>query len=421
MKKNVVVVILFTLMLIRGQCVCAQFGVSQMSFDRDTTVAVLLENIHKVVNDILSSAEQNGDYTLFKSGTKLKGIIDSWEKANSDLSDRAFKTLDQSQQQLLSTAYVAAEKLNQDEEAQQQALTIITEFSNQAISDASLFHGKPVVLSYAPRIYYPGMEKVVSFTILGANFKKANPRIKLPNGKLAKRVSLSNREVVFSIPLSVFNFDRSKAKLSDLKFGYLSSPKKREWIEIPVLQLPQTLAELTLQIRTEDTVRDIWEGSRQFYWAGHGESKILSQGPHDQGWRIMPSSLQQGRVWGAGGKGCSLASNDERGFAIEVRLDVAHRLKSGESPSQYCEWQWKEYFDRQVIGAQQPINRDITWLRQISVPLPINAASILLRVIMWNGNEFAITSSQTEPFFDVVKSENVLEIKPRIPDDLNGF
>jgi len=40
---------------------------------------------------------------------------------------------------------------------------------------------------------------------------------------------------------------------------------------------------------------------------------------------------------------------------------------------------------------------------------------------MWNGNEFAITSSQTEPFFDVVKSENVLEIKPRIPDDLNGF
>ena len=422
MNKNAVVVILLTLFLVCSHSVYAQFAVSPESIDGDTSTATLLENIGKFVSDTIDSAENSGNYLLFKSATELKSITEAWKKANIDLSDKAYKTINKSQQEFIEGAHTAAKKIEQNNDAQQQVPAIIAKLENQAITDGTILHGKPAIFSYMPRVLYPGMERSVSFTIRGINFKKASPRIELPNRKFARRISLSNQEAVFSIPLSAFQFDRSKAKLANLKFSYLRTKKKRERTDISLLLLPETLGSFSLQIKTRDNVHDIWEGSRQFYWAGLTESKTLSQGPHDKGWRIMPSSLRQGRVWGTAGKGCSIASNEERGFAIEVRLDVTKKdLKATESPNQYCEWHWKETFDRQVINPQEPINGNISWSKNIRLPLPINTASILLQVTMWNGAEYTINGPQSEPFFDVIELDDILEIKSKLPGDLNTF
>ncbi|MGY6275417.1 hypothetical protein [Methylomonas sp. MgM2] len=422
MNKTATIFILIMLTCIRSHGASAQLNIAPELIARDASVAGLLEDIRLSVNGVVDLAENDGNYRLFKSGTELKSITDTWEKANNGFEDKVYLALDKPQRQFVEVAYVAAEKLMQDSDSQNQASMMVSELTTLADSNATLFHGKPAVFSYAPRIIYPGVSSAVEFKIRGINFKKADPRIKLSDGKFARRISLSNREAVFSIPLSHFEFDRTKAKLSNLEFGYLSSKKKREWVVLPVLQLPQTLAEFTLQVKTRDSVRDTWEGSRQFYWAGRGESKILSQGPHETGWRIMPASLQQVRVWGEAGKGCSIASNDERGFAIEVRLDAGKKgSNAGEHPYQACEWQWIEYFDRQIISPQAPINGYLTWSERISLPLPVNSASIVLRAAMWDGSEYAISGSQTEAFLEVVKSEDLLEIIPRIPADLNAF
>jgi len=420
MKTNSVVVLLLTSMLIQSHSAHAQLAVSSESIDGNISVQLLLGTIQKSAGDALEIARNSGDYRLFKNTVELKSILDAWENANPGLKDKAYKTLKKPQQEFVEGVHSASKKLEKNSGDAQPVLEIISKLENQAVIDASILNGKPAIFSYAPRILTPEMKGNIFFTIRGINFKKVKPRIRLPNKKLARRMSLTNREAVFSIPASVFKFDRSKAGIARLTFSYLSSKKTRKQTEISVLLLPQMLAEFTLQINTRDTVRDIWEGSRQFYWAGDTESKILSQGPHDNGWRIMASSLKQGRVWGQAGKGCSLASSDERGFAIEVRLDVTEKgVKGSATPNQYCEWHWKETFDRQVITPQEPINGNLNWSQNLSLPLPINTAGLLLQVMTWNGNAHAITGSFTEPFFEVIKSEEVLEIRPRLPDDLN--
>lgn len=420
MKKTAAVVTLLTFISLPSFSTSAEPAIPIRSIDQQSNTMALLKSIRNSINDAIDMGRSTSNYLLFKSGTELKSIIDTWEKANSSLGDKTYKALDKSQQTFLVGANTAAEKLKQDGTAQKEATTIIAELANQAVADASIFDGKPALFSYAPRIVYPEMGKVMPFKIRGINFNKANPRITLPNGTLVSRVSLSNQEAVFSVPFSAFKFDPLKAGFTKLKLSYLNSKKKPERTDIEVLQLPQKFSDFTLQIKTRDSVQDIWEGTRQFYWSGRDQSKTLSQGPHANGWKIMPSSLSRGRVWGEAGKGCSIASNNEHGFAIEIRLNfVKAGLNPVSSPYQYCEWHWKEYFDRQVINEQPPISGQVNWSKPLALPLPLNTVSTILLIKTWDGIEREITGSQTEPFFQVVDAGDFLEIKPKIPADLN--
>ena len=420
MKKTAAIAVLLTCTSFHSFRINAEPASTTSSVDEETRTSQLLQSIRSFINDAVDIPQNTGNYRLFKSGTELKSIIDTWEKANANLSDKTFRELDQSQQQFFDSVYTAATELNQDTAAQMGAATIIAKVANQAIEDPRLFDGKLALFQYSPRIVYPGMSKVVSFTIRGNNFDISNPRITLPNGESASRVSLSKHEAVFSVPSSVFKFEPLKTEFVKLKLSYQNSKKKREKTDITVLQLPLKISDFTLQIRTQDTMRDTWEGKRQFYWSGREASKTLSQGPHDNGWRIDVSSLRQGRVWGEAGKGCFITSNNEHGFAIEVRIEAVRTGLNPDVPAyQYCEWQWEEYLDKQVISQQPPISGQINWSKDVSVSLPVNTASISLRVKTWDSIERVITGSQAEPFYRVVYAGDFLVIKPQFRADLN--
>lgn len=420
MKITVVIAILLMFAVFHNGRVCAEPAIGTATIEEGTGTAPLLNSIRNLIDGAIDKARNTGNYLLFKSGTELKSIVNTWEKANADLTDKTFQELDKPQRKFLTDATISAEKMNQNAVRQKEAATKIAELASQALADDGIFKGRLALLQYSPRIAYPGMSKIVYFTIRGINFDKTNPRITLPNGKPASRVSLSNQEAVFSLPSSHFKFEPLKAGFANLKLSYVNPKKKRERTDITILQLPQKIGDFRLQIKTKDTMRDVWEGMRQFYWSGRNESKVLSQGPHDNGWKMIVSSLRQGRVWGDAGKGCFVASNNEQGFAIEVRIGA---VKAGVSPNapgyQYCEWHWKEYFERQVINEQPPIRGQITWSKETSIAIPSNTEGMILRVKTWDDIERAITSSQSEPFFRVVKSGKFLVIKPQIPADLN--
>lgn len=420
MKKAAAVIALFAFATLNSIGTVAAPATN--SIDKGSHAAVLLKYIRVAINDAMDMDRNTGNYQLFKTGTELKSIMDTWQNANPAIGDKTHGALETAQQIFIADAYAAAKQLNQDTATQMEAAAMIDHLASQSSVDTGIFAGNPALFSYAPRIVHPGMNGVLSFTIQGANFLKAKPRIILPNGKSAFRVSLSNHEAVFSVPFSIFKFDQVKSGFAKLRLSYLNSMKKRVSTDISVLQLPQKFSDFTLQIKTQDTVRDTWEGIRQFYWAGQEQSKTLSQGPHENGWKIMAASLRQGQVWGDAGKGCTVAANSEYGFAIEIRHDaVKTGMSPGASPYQYCEWHWKEYFDRQVITEQPPVVGQLNWLEKVSLPLPQNTASTLLVIKTWDGVERAITGSKTEPFFQVVDAENLLEIKPKLPDDLNAL
>lgn len=422
MKKTATVMVLIAFASLHSIGTVAAPTIATNFIDKGSHAEVLLKHIRVAINDAMDMDRNTGNYQLFKTGTELKSIMDTWENAHAAIGDKTYEALDKAQQTFIADAYAAAKKLNQDAAPQIESAVMIEHLAGLSSADAGIFEGNPALFSYAPRIVHPGMNGVLSFTIRGMNFRKAKPRIILPNGKFAHRVSLSNHEAVFSLPISNFKFDQLKPSFATLRLSYLNAKKIRASTDIAVLQLPQKFSDFTLQIKTQDTVRDTWEGNRQFYWAGREQSKTLSQGPHDNGWRILAASVRQGQVWGQAGKGCSVASNGEYGFAIELRHGaVKAGLNAGASPYQYCEWHWKEYFDRHIITDQPPVVGQLNWLEKVTLPLPQNTASTLLLIKTWDGIERAITGSRTELFFQVVDAGNVLEIKPKIPDDLNAL
>lgn len=422
MKKAAAVIVLMAFAMLNSMGVAAAPAIATNPIDKQSHAAILVKYIRVAINDAMDTDRNIGSYRLFKTGTALKSIMDTWQNANPAIGEKTYGALEAAQQSFIADAYAAAKQLNQDTATQIDAAAMIEHLAEQSSADAAIFQGNPALFSYAPRIVHPGMNGVLSFTIQGLNFRKAKPRIILPNGKAAFRVSLSNHEAVFSVPSAIFKFDQLKPGFATLRLSYLNSKKKRASTDISVLQLPQKFSDFTLQVKTQDTVRDTWEGNRQFYWAGQEQSKTLSQGPHDNGWKIVTASLRQGKVWGEAGKGCSVAANSESGFAIEIRHDAVKTDSSpGTSPYQYCEWHWNEYFDRQVITDQPPVVGQLNWLENVMLPLPQNTASTLLVMKTWDGIERTITGSRTEPFFQVVDTGNVLEIKPKIPDDLNAL
>ncbi len=436
MKKPAIIAVIIAVIAFTCPPLRAEPIITAGAIVEGASTALLLNSIRDLINEAIDKAQNTGNYLLFKSGTELKSVIDTWEKANTNLLDKAFRELNESQRKFFADANASAQKLNQDVAAQMEAATKIAELANQTVADVRIFDGSLALFRYSPRIAFPGMSEQVSFTIRGVNFDKADPQITLPNGELASRVSLSKQEAVFSVPSSVFSFEPLKTGFAKLKLSYLNPSggifssisdlfqgrTKRETTDIAVMQLPKKLGEFSLQTKTRDTVRDIWNGRREFYWSGRNDARTETQGPHDNGWRIIISSLHQGQVWGEAGRGCHVVSNNEHGFAIEIRVGVIRKGLNLNAPGyQHCIWHWQEYLDRQVMNDQPPINGEITWSKDVALALPANKESMLLRVKLWAGIERVITGSQTEPFFRVVEAGSSLVIQPQIPADLNGL
>ena len=398
--------------------------------------AALINSIRTLINDAIDKAQNTGNYLLFKSGTELKSVIDTWEKANANLLNKAFQELNDSQRRFFSEANSSAQKLNQDVAAQMEAATKIAELANQTVADVRIFDGGLALFRYAPRIVYPGITGEIVFTVRGINFDDADPQLSLQNGIPTKRISLSKQEAVFVIPSSAFSYQPQATSFAKLTLSYLNPAdglfgriadsfrgrKERRSTEIAVMQLPEQLGTYVLQHRTRDTTRDTWNGAREFYWSGRGDSRTETQGPHDNGWRMVIAALHQGRVWGEAGRGCHLLSNNEHGFAIEIRVGTIRTLRNPNGPGyQHCIWHWQEYIERQVINDQPPANGVIGWTSDIPFTLPANRESFVLRIKTWHGLERAIAGSQTEPFYQISEAGNTVIIRPQIPSDLNGL
>lgn len=436
MRNTLTIVIALTALAFPPTPLLAEPIVAGAAIVEGAKTAALLNSIRTLINDAIDKAQNTGNYLLFKSGTELKSVIDTWEKANSNLLDKAFGELNDSQRKFFSDANSLAQKLNQDVAAQMEAATKIAELANQTIADVRIFDGGLALFRYAPRIVYPGMTGDIPFTVRGVNFDDADPQLILPSGRGAKRVSLSKQEAVFTISSSEFSYQPEATSFAKLTLSYLNPSDdflgrvadyfkgrdKRRSTQIAVMQLPQKLGTYTLQLRTRDTVQDTWNGQREFHWSGRDDSRTETQGPHDNGWRMVISSLHQGRVWGEAGKGCHLQSNNEHGFAIEIRVGRISTLTNPNAPGyQHCIWHWQEYMERQVVNDQPPVGGQMGWTSDIPLALPANRESFVLRLRTWHGLERAIAGSQTEAFYQVSESGNTLILRPQIPTNLNGL
>lgn len=436
MRKVYYYVLLTFISVVPPSSLYAEPVVTTATIVGSVSTALLINNIRTLLNDAMDKAQNTGNFFLFKGATELKSAIDTWEKANANLLDKAFQDLNESQRKFFADANATAQNLNQDVSIQMEDAKKVAETVAQIVADIRIFDGHLGLFRYSPRVVYPGMPESQSFIFRGVNFDEADPQLILPNGETATRVSLSKQEAVFSVPTAAFNYHDTNTSLAKLKFSYLNPSDgflgtiadffqgrtKRDTTDISVMQLPQVLGNYALYSKTKDTVREEWTGERQFHWSGRDESRTENQGPHDNGWRIIISSLHQGKVWGEAGNGCHILSNNEHGFSVEIRVGTIRKLFDPNAPGyQHCIYHWKEYIERQVINEQATKAGEIKWTKDEPFELPVNKESFQLKITLFNGIERSIFGSQTEPFYKVVESGKNLVIQPQIPNDLNGL
>lgn len=398
------------------------------------TVGASLIAISDIVEDVIDKAENTGDYLLFKAATELKSLIDSWERANSNLIDKSLDRLNDSQRKFFGDAEVAAEKIKRGGEEAVEGATKITELANQTVADLKIFDGKPGVFRYSPRITYPGETQNLNFVVRGINFDRGNPELLLPDGKIAERTSLLKQEVVFTVPISVFKYKNNKT--STAKFKFLYSNLSRNWLanlinrargesdraytDLAIMQLPKTLGNYNLKTKVKQIKRDIWKGSREFHHSGRDSSRTFTQNPHANGWRIDISSIKRGKTWGEKGKECSLNSKNEHGFSIKIRTGTIRKLNNPNGAGyQHCIWNWQEYKDEIIIKDAPIHNGTISWNKDVLINLPDNKSSYDLTVNSFDGKEKRFVRSGLHTFYQVTEAGNSIVIEPIVPKDLN--
>lgn len=398
--------------------------------------AAALEGVRGLVNGSIDKAQNAGDFLVFKTATELKVAIDSWEKANKAILDKAFKDLNESQRKFISDVNSAATKLEGSGTALMESVKEVGELWNQTLADAKIYDGSLALFRYAPRVAHPGMSGEVSFTVRGVNFDKNDPQLILPNGKAAKRTSLTKQEAVYLIPSNTFSFQESRQQTAQLHLDYFApSPGAFGWIkdaingrservrtEISVMQLPKKLAEYSFAQSTKEVAVDTWQGSREFHFSGRDDQKSFNQSPHDNDWRFNMGSLKIDRVWGEAGRGCHVMTNNQHGFQIEVRVGVIKSFPNIYGPGyQHCIYSWTEFKERTVVVDQPSKQGVFGWMEDVTLPVAANKAKYQLQVRTWDGKAKTHLGSATDPFYEIIEASDTIVLRPRIPAWINGL
>lgn len=434
--KKISICILLTLITINPVKTNSEPVTIITSIVGSASVGATLQGISGLVEDSIDKAQNTGDYLLFKSATELKSVISTWESANQNLLDKTFNELNESQRIFFNNINATANQLNSNVENHLETATRIAELANQSVQDIRIFDGGLGLFRYSPRIVYSGIPEDVTFIIRGVNFDKADPKLVLPSGGNANRVSLTRQEAVFVFSKDEFKFNDIKAEFTNLKLEYLAPSdsvfgkikdtfRGRKTIKsanISILQLPNNLGNYSLTYKTKESHKEIWSGERQFHHSGRNSSATFNQGPHDNNWKMIISSLGKAREWGRAGKGCSVVTNNEYGFSIKIQVGVIRELFNPNAPGyQHCIYRWQEFTEYQQEKEFPELNGRLKWEIDSAIALPENLKSFKLNISTWDGKTRVFNGSASETFYKIDESKDLLIIKPQIPKDLNSF
>lgn len=414
-----------------------------------------IESIRSVINDSIDTASNRGDYLSFKAGTELKGVIDSWEKANSKLLTETFNKLDEQQQRFFRDADKIATRLKAAATDQLETTMQIGELVNQTIADIKFWDGKAAILRSSPVVIHPALAQEINITIRGISLDTANPRLRMTSTKQEfKRVDLKRQEVIFSMPKDIFTFHADKATRLQLEVIY-DIPKdgffnialgKKEEVVIPLslMQLPAKLGDYRVSITTEEATRLSQFKEREFSYSHGGNSEscdIQQQAPSNDFLinidsirpyaRPNPDAGKQIKVFGATitmpsvlpaerGRGGSwrVESSSAHGFAIKLCAKRWYGPGVDSGPGfKHIYLRWEEYRDISHNASSFFKEGSLAWVSDESMTLPANTKSINVSIRTFNGLTKEATYSRLEDFFEIDfnSATKQLIIRPRIP------
>lgn len=424
------------------------------------TTFVTIESIKSLINGVIDTATNRGDYLLFKGATELKGVIDSWEKANSRLLTQVFVSLDAQQQRFIRDLDNLVVRLNDSAADQLETTRQIALLGNQTVNDAKFWSGKAAILYSSLSVVHPAMTQNISITIRGVSLDDANPRLHNPStGQEFSRVTLNRQEATFELPKNAFTFNQEVPTRLQLEIIY-TNPQDgfagffgaREEVALPLslLQLPTKLAGYEVFVTTSQLTRHTQTKYREFSFSSgdyterceiqqqepsndyviNVDTIAPTSRPHPQagkffGFVQIPADLKLPEAWGRGGN-WKFESKLPHGFAVKLCATRWHGPGLDSGPGdQHVYIRWEEYRDSAADTVPTTAYRAgvLGWNADEGFDLPPSTKAIRVRLQTFDGKVHEATYSKPFEFveIDYNSSTKQMVIRPKIPSTLKGL
>jgi hypothetical protein len=213
---------------------------------------VLLGDLQDKADHVINSAQNAGDFLIWRAAQQALAVIEAWKAANSSLITQAFDRLDAASKQLFVGIDRSLDKMDQERElavADAQKLTL--EWA-QNIKSFPLANNDAELLTYSPRVLLPDGEKIVDLQIFGP--KLANASTKLIDDKK-------------DIPLKFSTEMQGVAQLERDQFGFKDAESARA---VYSLQFIRSTGLISSEVAKRDLT--IWLAPRQM-----GEYSIITK------------------------------------------------------------------------------------------------------------------------------------------------
>lgn len=433
-----------------------------------TTIGAGLVSASGVVDDVLETAANEGNYVVFNAASQLRLLIESFRLATRDVLDYGFDRLDASQQatfdNIQRTVITIQGALEQPIEDARQTVEEV----HQVVNDGLPWLRESAVLRSSPSVIAPSTLAEIPFTVRGLSLDNANPRL-LFGGVEARRIGLERQQAVFTVPATVF---QRAAELPRYVSGSLElSVRKCKWIvfcdteeirsEVAVLVLPQRLASVEISRNTREEKRIYHERvfSRVF---GHSTGDLTrmrcekeNQGPHDPAYFIDLDTLRpapyktscpfpakglfsvlrkklcpdgqftQAAVRGKAGRSWGIISKNPAGFTVELCAQSQIKKLRKRSGEIFVNLTWKEFKKGNVVGQFESVegSKVLDWGSPIQVVLPEDTHAITVKLEYFDGSDAVFDGNYADKYVDASwnNATKQLIVRTKAPSSIAGI
>lgn len=406
-------------------------GHAQAQTWQGLTAGAVADQVLGEINNSISKAMEQGDYLMARAGVQAKDAIDAWKVANTELLDKAFTELKDTQRDMFLRANALVTKTNNNIKERMETAQQIMESATAITENIPVVgKGRTFATRYGPRII-PGGEEVI-LTIRGVNFDEADPKLSF-DGKPATRTSLTQNEVQFLVPHESSSNSGKKLIRTNLKFTYTvpAAAWYSRWIggknlverELSLIVLPEKFATYSYVAKSRTTVKETAPHTAdlgQFKGRNRRIYKVANP-PTGYKWDLsQPYSSQQGQGEAGRCEGFDTNATTENGISFFARVDEIR------DSSNFGGLVKKDgYVSCSVSGTvYRMVDKDVEhpaqegvldWSSDIPIKKPANTIAQTLTVKLFNGEVDVVVGQAQGKFFETIDARDTLIISPELP------
>ncbi len=415
-----------------------------------TTIGVGVVQATSMVDNVSARAASEANDAIFSAAGQLRLLIEAFRNSAQNILDARLNDLNAPQRRMLEHIQtgVAALRTAADEPVEQARERI--EEIRRLTSDSASAMDAPIVIRSSPSMLAPSGLNEIPVTLIGQRLTDANPRLLFGNME-ATRTHLTDQEVVFTVPPSVFrSSDTTPIQYSG---QLLLAVRKCRWsirckpawqaYTVALVMLPIRLATVRISFdrKTNQRIYDqepAADGgpaatptdklySRRFEYSTD-DLTVMSctrqpQAPHAAGYFIdtdtLSSSIRDRRAenkW-------RLLDTSANGFTIELCAQPQISRLAKIIGSIAVETTWKEYRMGEVISPRESSEPQVlNWGAELQESLPADSNAPRVELEYFDGSRATLTETSVDKYVELKWDATTrhLVLTPHMPARIEG-